>query len=223
MSEQMEMFDPTVGAQGHPLQAPGYKVKKLCTGAPGHIRLVNKTGSVLSVGARAVMFLGWDYPLGLDPEEDAEFRAILDGIKAKDGGRLPSAVEQLNLYCETRANRTIVEVYPFNDRLLVFMDVFLDGEELDDYMHVNDKLSTMMREVSAERAKFRADAAAAEAKQAEQDAEDLALGRKVREQKLQEKVRTLEATVASIKKAANKLAKKAGVKNWEVDSADQAD
>ncbi len=207
------------------------RFKKLAKGAPGDIRLVNKQG-ILSQGTRAVQFENWEWPVGLDEQEEADFEKELIEAAAEEGdpdndGTAEwaaaglSAVEQLNLYFAHRANRTLAEIYPSADgtSILCFIDVFLDGEALDDFEEHSDELVRMLAEKRRvrEEAKAKRDAekAAAEA----QDKADLELGRKVREHNVIEKAREADEKLKAIRKAANRLAQKHGEKGWDEDAS----
>lgn len=207
------------------------RFKKLAKGAPGDIRLVNKQG-ILSQGTRAVQFENTEWPVGLDEQEEADFEKELIEAAADEGdpdndGTAEwavaglSAVEQLNLYFAHRANRTLAEIYPSADgtSILCFIDVFLDGEALDDFEEHSDELVRMLAEKRRvrEEAKAKRDAekAAAEA----QDKADLELGRKVREHNVIEKAREADEKLKAIRKAANRLAQKHGEKGWDEDAS----
>ena len=207
------------------------RFKKLAKGAPGDIRLVNKQG-ILSQGTRAVQFENCEWPVGLDEQEEADFEKELIEAAAEEGdpdndGTAEwavaglSAVEQLNLYFAHRANRTLAEIYPSADgtSILCFIDVFLDGEALDDFEEHSDELVRMLAEKRRvrEEAKAKRDAekAAAEA----QDKADLELGRKVREHNVIEKAREADEKLKAIRKAANRLAQKHGEKGWDEDAS----
>lgn len=228
MSENPEaptLVDPPPGAARQPIRTPGFKLKKLVKDVPGGIRMVNKAGSALSAGTRAVEFIDGGEIQGLPEEEALEMESIIEQFGALNDGQSPTAVELLNMYCESRANRTVAEIYPFADpegltHLLVFIDVFLSGEELDDYEQANADLSAIMDEKKAKRAADKAKAEEAKAAEERQKAEDLALGKTAREQNLVGKLRDLEDTVKRIRKAGNKLAQQAGVKDWLKEESD---
>ena len=207
------------------------RFKKLAKGAPGDIRLVNKQG-ILSQGTRAVQFENWEWPVGLDEQEEADFEKELIEAAAEEGdpdndGTAEwavaglSAVEQLNLYFAHRANRTLAEIYPSADgtSILCFIDVFLDGEALDDFQEHSEELTRMLADKQRVRAEAKA-AAEAEKRAAEaQDKADLELGRKVREHNVIEKAREADEKLKAIRKAANRLAQKHGEKGWDEDAS----
>lgn len=207
------------------------RFKKLAKGAPGDIRLVNKQG-ILSQGTRAVQFENTEWPVGLDEQEEADFEKELIEAAADEGdpdndGTAEwavaglSAVEQLNLYFAHRANRTLAEIYPSADgtSILCFIDVFLDGEALDDFQEHSEELTRMLADKQRVRAEAKA-AAEAEKRAAEaQDKADLELGRKVREHNVIEKAREADEKLKAIRKAANRLAQKHGEKGWDEDAS----
>lgn len=140
------------------------RFKKLAKGAPGDIRLVNKQG-ILSQGTRAVQFENTEWPVGLDEQEEADFEKELIEVAAEEDdpdndGTAEwavaglSAVEQLNLYFAHRANRTLAEIYPSADgtSILCFIDVFLDGEALDDFQEHSEELTRMLADKQRVRA-----------------------------------------------------------------------
>lgn len=207
------------------------RFKKLAKGAPGDIRLVNKQG-ILSQGTRAVQFENTEWPVGLDEQEEADFEKELIEVAAEEDdpdndGTAEwavaglSAVEQLNLYFAHRANRTLAEIYPSADgtSILCFIDVFLDGEALDDFQEHSEELTRMLADKQRVRAEAKA-AAEAEKRAAEaQDKADLELGRKVREHNVIEKAREADEKLKAIRKAANRLAQKHGEKGWDDDAS----
>jgi hypothetical protein len=214
------------------------KYKKLAIGAPGDIRLTNKIGG-LSQGTRAVMFCDGELPSGLDESEEVDFMLeIVEAAKdfdefeasgneesdAESAAAFFTAAEQLNLYFAHRANRTLAEVFPSSTAyggtaLLCFIDVFLTGKKLDNFMQASDELTRRIAEIEMEQEAAEEKAAdEAEAKEA-QDRADIELGRKVREHNLIEKAREAEEKLVRIRKAANKLAQKHGEKGWEDDVA----
>ena len=194
------------------------RVKKLAKGAPGHIRMTDRKGAS-SVGTRAVFF-GHSRVTGLEDEEALEFSEEL--IEAGLDNRA-SPVTKLNVYFENRANRTLAEVYPTTTgELLCFIDVFLYGEELDDFLEVNEELQTLMDKRKQERAEKK-QKLEAEAQEKDRLAdEDRKLGARVREHNVLDKNRKLEATIAAMRAAGNRLAKKAGVKQWFKEDDDAA-
>lgn len=210
------------------------RFKKLAKGAPGDIRLVNKQG-ILSQGTRAVVFRDGEFPQGLDTQEESDFeREVVDEC-AEDLATTPqnapvddadmacsflSAVDQLNLYFAHRANRTLAEVYPSADgtSLLCFIDVFLDGEELDDFEEHSEELTRMLADKKRVRAEEKAKRDEEKAAKEQQDKADMELGRKVREHNLIEKAREADEKLRSIRKAANRLAQKHGEKGWDEDA-----
>lgn len=207
------------------------RFKKLAKGAPGDIRLVNKQG-ILSQGTRAVQFENTEWPVGLDEQEEADFeKELIEAAAEEDDpdndGTAEwavaglSAVEQLNLYFAHRANRTLAEIYPSADgtSILCFIDVFLDGEALDDFQEHSEELTRMLADKQRVRAEAKA-AAEAEKRAAEaQDKADLELGRKVREHNVIEKAREADEKLKAIRKAANRLAQKHGEKGWDDDAS----
>lgn len=207
------------------------RFKKLAKGAPGDIRLVNKQG-ILSQGTRAVQFENTEWPVGLDEQEEADFeKELIEAAAEEDDpdndGTAEwavaglSAVEQLNLYFAHRANRTLAEIYPSADgtSILCFIDVFLDGEALDDFQEHSEELTRMLADKQRVRAEAKA-AAEAEKRAAEaQDKADLELGRKVREHNVIEKAREADEKLKAIRKAANRLAQKHGEKGWDEDAS----
>ena len=205
------------------------RFKKLAKGAPGDIRLVNKQG-ILSQGTRAVVFRDGEFPQGLDEQEEADFERELGDACAEEGidpadadiaAGYYTAVEQLNLYFAHRANRTLAEVYPSADgtSLLCFIDVFLDGEELDDFEEHSEELTRMLADKKRIRAEEKAKRDEEKAAKEQQDKADMELGRKVREHNLIEKAREADEKLRSIRKAANRLAQKHGEKGWDEDAS----
>ena len=208
------------------------RFKKLAKGAPGEIRMTNKQG-LLSQGTRAVMFVDEEFPDGLDDEEAADFEkelieaAAAEGDEDNDGTAEwavagLSATEQLNLYFSHRANRTLAEVYPTANgtALLCFIDVFLSGEDLDDFQEHSEELVRLLGEKRRQRAELKEKADADKAAQEQQDKADLELGRKVREHNVVEKAREAEEKLKAIRKAANRLAQKHGEKGWDEEVTD---
>lgn len=208
--ESKELLDPPVR------RYPEFRLKKLIPSAPGHIRMVNKAGSALSVGTRAVVFRDYGEPAGLVGEDAEDMRKLIDEFQDLNDGRYPHPVDQLNMLCESRANWVVAETYPSNGgmQILVYFDVFMEGEELEEYEEVSEMLVNEMKKRKAEReeAKLKTEEAtkAADA----QRKEDEKLGKMAREQGLVEEVRTLREQVAKIRKAGNKLAQKLGMKEW---------
>ena len=202
------------------------RFKKLAKGAPGEIRMTNKQG-LLSQGTRAVMFVDGELSQGLDDEEEADFDQEiveaankLEGVDSTDAGICVTyftATEQLNLYFSHRANRTLAEIYPSADgrALLCFIDVFLSGEDLDDFQEHSEELVRLLGEKRRQRAEAKEKADAEKAAQEQQDKADLELGRKVREHNVVEKAREAEEKLKAIRKAANRLAQKHGEKGWD--------
>lgn len=206
------------------------RFKKLAKGAPGEIRMTNKQG-LLSQGTRAVMFRDGLFPEGLDEEEADDFdREVVDAANeledveattAEEALLLFTAVEQLNLYFSHRANRTLAEIYPTANgtALLCFIDVFLSGEDLDDFQEHSEELVRLLGEKRRQRAEAKEKADADKAAQEQQDKADLELGRKVREHNVVEKAREAEEKLKAIRKAANRLAQKHGEKGWDEDAS----
>ncbi len=231
MSDEMVVVDPadTSMATEDGRKAGRRRFKKLARGAPGDIRMVNKQG-ILSQGTRAVVFYDGELPEGLSAEEDADFAAEILEALAMENGVEPegsgdgeaaaaffTAAEQLNIYFAGRANRTLAEVYPSADgsRILCFIDVFLDNEDLDDFEATVEEVTRAMEVSKRKRAEAKEAIAEARAAQEQQDKDDLNLGRKVREHNLIEKARQADEQVKAIRRAANKLAQKHGEKGWE--------
>lgn len=234
MSDELAVVDPvdTSMATEDGRKAGRRRFKKLARGAPGDIRMVNKQG-ILSQGTRAVVFYDGELPEGLSPEEDADFsEEILEANLTESGlgvetdpeqaAAFFTAAEQLNIYFAGRANRTLAEVYPSADgsRILCFIDVFLDGEDLDDFEANVEEVTRAMEVSKRKRAEAKEAAAEAKAAQEQQDKDDLNLGRKVREHNLIEKAREADEQVKRIRRAANKLAQKHGEKGWDGEVAD---
>lgn len=211
------------------------RFKKLAKGAPGDIRLVNKQG-ILSQGTRAVQFENYEWPVGLDEQEEADFEkeavdaaneyvdeeegdTRLDPDDGAEAARMFTAVEQLNLYFSHRANRTLAEIYPSADgtSILCFIDVFLDGEDLDDFQEHSEELTRLLADKKRIRAEEKAKRDEEKAAKEQQDKADMELGRKVREHNLIEKAREADEKLRAIRKAANRLAQKHGEKGWEDD------
>lgn len=205
------------------------RFKKLTKGAPGEIRMTNKQG-LLSQGTRAVMFVDEELPDGLDDEEAADFEqeliesAAAENDEDNDGTAEwavagLSATEQLNLYFSHRANRTLAEIYPSADgrSLLCFIDVFLSGEDLDDFQEHSEELVRLLGEKRRQRAEAKEKEAQEKLTQEQRDKADLELGRKVREHNVIEKAREAEEKLKAIRKAANRLAQKHGEKGWDED------
>lgn len=233
MSDELVVVDPadTSMATEDGRKAGRRRFKKLARGAPGDIRMVNKQG-ILSQGTRAVVFYDGELPEGLSPDEDADFaeeilEANADGRDAdvvetdpEQAAAYFTAAEQLNIYFAGRANRTLAEVYPSADgsRILCFIDVFLDNEDLDDFEATVEEVTRAMEVSKRKRAEAKEAIAEAKAAQEQQDKDDLNLGRKVREHNLIEKARQADEQVKAIRRAANKLAQKHGEKGWEEDA-----
>lgn len=233
MSDETVVVDPadTSMATEDGRKAGRRRFKKLARGAPGDIRMVNKQG-ILSQGTRAVVFYDGELPEGLSPDEDEDFakeilEANADGRDAdvvetdpEQAAAYFTAAEQLNIYFAGRANRTLAEVYPSADgsRILCFIDVFLDNEDLDDFEATVEEVTRAMEVSKRKRAEAKEAIAEAKAAQEQQDKDDLNLGRKVREHNLIEKARQADEQVKAIRRAANKLAQRHGEKGWEDDS-----
>lgn len=223
MKANDEVVDPAdASAATEEARASGRRrYKKLAKGAPGDIRMVNKQG-ILSQGTRAVIFVDDEFPVGLDDEEAREFvREAEDEGLVEDGALLATAAEQLNLYFSHRANRTLAEVYVSGGgaTLLCFIDVFLDGEDLEDFQDISEEVTRAMGERRRQREEAKEKEAAERAAKEAQDKADLELGRKVREHNIIEKARDAEQRLEQIRKAANKLAKKHGEKGWDTDAS----
>lgn len=219
MSDAPEFIDPPPGAAGAPIRYPEFKLKKLAASVPGSIRMVNKVGSALSAGTRAVEFTDCAECIGLDETEQMEMEKIVEEFRALNDQREPCAVELLNMYCESRANRTIAEIYPWCDangvtHILAFIDVFLSGEELEDYEDANQEISQLMSARKAKRKEEKEARENQEKEAARQKADDEQLGKMAREHNIVEKLREAEEKLEKIRKAGNRLAKKAGVKDW---------
>ena len=204
------------------VRSPAYKTKKLAKGAPGNIRFQLPNGSA-AVGARLVQFAEDGWSCGLDEAEQVDHEKAVEEFEAMNGG-MPNAVEQLNLYCDARANRVVHNIWvnEYGESVTALIDVFLDGDELDDYLIAADEVVTAANARKAKREEERLALEEQEREADRQKQEDAETGKMVREQNLIGKLRELEETVDRIKKAGNRLAKKAGIKDWlkGVDDAD---
>jgi hypothetical protein len=180
-------------------------VKKLARGAPGDIRVVGPRGSYL--GCRAVTFIEGRWPVGLPPED-------LKLVKDVKSWQSLALAEQLNTYFSLLANRTLVDWQFSNNEYEVtcIIDVFLDGEELDDYLESADVAQREMERRRQERESAKLESEAAKIKADAEREELVALGKKAKEHNLLEKLRDLEDEIAKLRKQRNKAAKAAGMR-----------
>jgi ribosomal protein L12E/L44/L45/RPP1/RPP2 len=202
------------------VKSPTYKNKKLAKGAPGNIRFQFPSGAA-AVGARLVQFAEDGWSAGLDESEQADHNKAIEEFEALNGA-MPNAVEQLNMYCDGRANRVVHAIWVSDDGELItaLIDVFLSGEDLDDYLIAADEVIAAANARKEKREEEKAAIAHQEQEAARQKDEDAETGKMVREQNLIGKLRDLEETVARIRKAGNRLAAKAGIKDWLKEDSD---
>jgi hypothetical protein len=202
------------------VKSPTYKNKKLAKGAPGNIRFQFPSGAS-AVGARLVQFSGDGWSCGLDEAEQVDHEKAVEEFEAVNGG-MPNAVEQLNMYCDARANRVVHNIWVSDEgeTITALIDVFLSGEELDDYLIAADEVIAAANARKEKREEEKAAIVHQEQEAARQKEEDAETGKMVREQNLIGKLRDLEETVARIRKAGNRLAAKAGIKDWLKEDGD---
>jgi hypothetical protein len=202
------------------VKSPTYKNKKLAKGAPGNIRFQFANGSA-AVGARLVQFSVDGWSCGLDEAEQVDHEKAVEEFEAVNGG-MPNAVEQLNMYCDARANRVVHNIWVSDEgeTITALIDVFLSGEELDDYLIAADEVISAANARKEKREEEKAAIVHQEQEASRQKEEDAETGKMVREQNLIGKLRDLEDTVERIRKAGNRLAKKAGVKDWLKEDGD---
>lgn len=214
------MTDVDQAAQDIIVKSPTYKNKKLAKGAPGNIRFQFPSGAS-AVGARLVQFGMDGFYSGLDEAEQAEHDKAVEEFDSNND-RPPDGVEQLNMYCDARANRVVHNIWVSDEgeTITALIDVFLSGEELDDYLIAADEVISAANARKEKREEEKAAIVHQEQEAARQKEEDAETGKMVREQNLIGKLRDLEDTVERIRKAGNRLAKKAGVKDWLKEDGD---
>lgn len=166
---------------------------------PGNINYAAENGSF--AGCRVVTFGGERQWSGMEADDDEAFKRQGGGA---DG---MSPVDQLNLYFKHRANLTVVAIIPTMTNVTCIFTNFMEGEELEDFQMVTEKIQGEMDKLKAEREEKKAkDAEAKQAKEKE-DKALIELGRKAKEHNLVEKLRDMTEKYEEVKKLVAKYEK----------------
>lgn len=176
------------------------KTRELMTNWPGLISVAGDRGYY--PGCRMVFFLDTSGPQGLDRENE---KKLLDAV----GGLWGSAADQANAFFRTFGNLTVVDWRIFNvgHQLAIGMLITtqLDGKELQDFQEAGRRFELIIREVREEREKAEEAEAQASAKEQENIAELVALGRTAKEHNLIGKNRELEEQNADLARRIKQL------------------
>jgi hypothetical protein len=184
-------IDPT-HAKGAPReQRTG---RKLFDKAPGHIAAVMRNGATAQ-GARLVRFSSRCVPVGLESEDEADYRknGMWAGMYTED---------IINDYFSRRGNLIVLEMWPSPDNsgdVWALVGTTFDESDMEEWEEIQRVIDREMKKYRDNKAneKAKAELAAKEAdKQLKADAE---VGKKVREHNLLGKLRDLEDEVQRLK------------------------
>lgn len=181
------------------------KTRELMTNWPGLISVAGDRGYY--PGCRMVFFFNSYGPEGLDQANKAKLAEAL-GIGADDTF-WPGAADQANAFFKTFGNLTVVDwrIFNVNSGLALGMLITtqLDGKELQDFQEAGRRFELIIREVREEREKAEEAEALASAKEQENIAELVALGRTAKEHNLIGKNRELEEQNADLARRIKQL------------------
>ena len=172
--------------------------RELVLKRPGNINYAAEHGSF--AGSRLVTFGGLQTS-GLETDD-----AVAFAQQVKDAG-VTTAAEAMNLYFKHRSNLTVVAVIPDSDLIHCIFTNFMEGEELDDFKFVTEKIQSEMDKLREERNKKKDEAAKAKQEKEQDDKALIELGRKAREHKLVEKLRDMTEKYEEVRKLVAKYEK----------------
>lgn len=163
--------------------------KMLLDKYPGHISWASDRANFS--GCRVVTFYpGW--ASGLTPEDSKLFEQQREAaLKDSEHGTSPEGA--MNLYFSTRANLLVVEMVPHETGITCLITTQLDDEDLEELQESQQFLEVHMRKWREDRAKRRE----AEATSVAEIRRLAAIGKKVEEHNLLNKLRELEEKLAA--------------------------
>jgi hypothetical protein len=195
--EEMSNLDPS-SVKGPPVQQ--HVARKLFDKAPGFIAAIMRNGATAQ-GARLVRFTQFAVPVGLEPEDEKDYRVNGD---YKDA----SAEEVMNDYFARRGNLILLEMWPINDGtgdIVALIGTTFDEQDLEEWEEIQRVVEREMTKYRSAKENDKAKAELASKAAAEQLKADAEVGRKVREHNLLGKLRDLEDEMVKLRAENNKL------------------